>query len=129
MRGFQFELNFDNSALEFVSFENGNLEGFTDENYNVDQNNPGTMAFSWDDELGRSGKEIGVITFKKLNKGNLMDDISITEGRIQAEAYDVKGITKNIVMLAVGSWESDKSASGKLLQLSLIHISEPTRPY
>lgn len=63
------------------------------------------MAFSWDDELGRSGKEIGVITFKKLNKGNLMDDISITEGRIQAEAYDVKGITKNIVMLAVGSWK------------------------
>ncbi|HQW70508.1 MAG: T9SS type A sorting domain-containing protein [Saprospiraceae bacterium] len=126
LRGFQFELNFDNSALEFVSFENGNLEGFTDENYNVDQNNPGTMAFSWDDELGRSGKEIGVITFKKLNKGNLMDDISITEGRIQAEAYDVKGITKNIVMLAVGSWESDKSASGKLLQNSPNPFSNKT---
>ena len=116
IRGFQFDLQYNTDALKFVKFESGDLRGFDEENYNAEMEAKGIISFSWDDESGREGNEIGVITFKKLRKGEAVESISINKDRISAIGSDLLGNEKGIELIATGKWEGSNVMAGKLLQ-------------
>ena len=69
------------------------------------------------------------IDLAESNLGELRD--------VRVPGYDRSGLTTGIVHIGVGGFHRAHEASyldqlmneGKALDLSLIHISEPTRPY
>lgn len=116
MRGFQMDLNFDVQMLEFKNIETGNLEGFSENNYNVDKSDNGRLSFTWDDEKGNGGNEVVILTFKKLNSGSAAQSISIDRSRIDAVVSDDKGDERQIELIATGKWKGSELSAGKLLQ-------------
>lgn len=86
--GYQFELNYDRSALEFKSIQPINIPNLTNDNFGVFQDR-GLITTSWNttgEDLLKNGKFALVFTAKMA--GELKDYISLTNKLTKAEAYD-----------------------------------------
>lgn len=83
IEGYQFTLEFDPSALEFVRIEEG-LAG--EENFNTRQAKEGVIMTSWIDE-GMIGESLFGLVFKKKSDAPLKNLITISSKVTAAEAY------------------------------------------
>lgn len=114
-RGFQFEMDYDQSKLELIDVKGGDISGFDDDNYRIDRNS-GKIVFEWDDIEGHNGSQIATLIFKKLDQGQVGESLKMNTSRIDAMAVDLQGHEKQICLISAGKWNSNAISQGKLLQ-------------
>ncbi|MBK8563228.1 MAG: T9SS type A sorting domain-containing protein [Saprospiraceae bacterium] len=84
--GFQFSLNFDVNALEFVDLKSG-VAG--DENFGFKHINKGVLTASW--HGAATERKMFSLVFRAKQQGRLSDYISINSSLTKAEAYRTNG--------------------------------------
>jgi len=94
--GFQFELNFDASVLQFQHYVPGNLSDFNESNVGVKNATRGKIGISWDNMKLDNNSEIIHLYFKVLRKGNAA--LTLNESRINAEAYTLDNNVRKVVL-------------------------------
>ena len=72
---------------------------------------------------------MGCLPMLKLKVMKTFDDLKFTKHRVTKKAIMASLELKPNVLISVVAGEGMYSTSRKVLELSLIHISEPTRPY
>lgn len=89
--GWQFTLNFDKDALEFLEFEKGEIEDLEEENFGWSHLNEGVITMSWFDLNPRKISEterLFSLKFKSKTNAELRDLFNINSRYTLAEAYD-----------------------------------------
>jgi hypothetical protein len=92
MHGYQFTLNFDQSALAFESVKAGNLTNMSENNFGLTLLNQGVITTSWTNEQAQSvGRDARVftVTFIAQTDAKLSEVLSIGSRYTKAEAYNV----------------------------------------
>lgn len=120
---FQFTLDFDPSAWEFVGFEPGNLKGFSSTNIGIHQAKAGKIAVSWyDPGVAGSGDEIGTFLFRA--KGAAADEapLRISSEITPALAWQPEGVGAMDVAL---QYELAETTAFSLLEA----VPNPSRDY
>ena len=96
--GYQFTLNFDQSALAFESFESATLD-LSDENFGMHSLANGVITTSWSQAQPlevESNEELFVLNLRAMENGSLRDMIGIGSELTKAEAYDAAGTIKDV---------------------------------
>lgn len=113
--GFQFDLNFDQSALQFEGYDLGDVESFTDDNIGINRANEGRVSFSWDREEFVKNRNIVSFRFRMLQSGKAEELIQLNNDRIEAFAF--KGDQKASIAFNVsGQWVAPKILQGSMSQ-------------
>ncbi len=89
INGYQFTLNFDASAMEFVSAE-GSVLDISDENFGTSMLDRGILTTSWDSKTPvtvSSDDVLFTLTFRALKSAKVSNSLSITSDVTRAEAY------------------------------------------
>ncbi len=89
--GCQFTLRFDNSALAFEGFEQGDLMSMEAENLGLTRLEEGVITVSWfdlDKPSFDENKVLFSLRFKGIQNGELVDYLEINSRYTRAEAYD-----------------------------------------
>jgi hypothetical protein len=91
MVGYQFTLNFDNSALEFAGIEMGELTNLSDANFGLTYVDRGMITTSWDSAEGITMDDDAVlfsVRFRALANATASESMSLSNAITQNEAYD-----------------------------------------
>ncbi|MFT5264204.1 MAG: hypothetical protein ACI8YQ_002950 [Polaribacter sp.] len=89
--GYQFTLNFDQTALAFEEVSTGGLSGMNDGNFGLTMLDEGVITTSWTNQIAQSlSRDAAVfkITFVAKANVSLRDVININSHYTQAEAYN-----------------------------------------
>ncbi|MCU0346242.1 MAG: T9SS type A sorting domain-containing protein, partial [Saprospiraceae bacterium] len=95
---FQFSMNFDQKALEFVGVESGLADA---SNFGTTMVNEGVLTASWNsDEAKRlaTGDVVFSLTFKANESGRLSDMFNISSSYTVAEAYNSNSELLNVAL-------------------------------
>ena len=109
IEGYQFTLNFDANALEFVGIESGSLDNLTESNFGLVYTDRGMITTSWDNSAGVSLEDNDVlftVTFRAYNNIEAKEALSITDVITANEAYD--GENRMDVSLVFEGSQSDE---------------------
>ena len=115
--GYQFTLNFDESALSFTRLEDGSL-GMDEENIGLARVDFGAISASWGQVTPANiteGEELFTFVFRATANGMLSEMISIGSRLTNAESYDVAG-NVNSVGLSFGAVEKQSGEEFALFQ-------------
>ena len=96
--GFQFSMNFDQKALEFVGVVSGLAEA---NNFGTTMVNDGVLTASWNnDEAKRlaTGDVVFGLTFKAIQSGRLSEMMNISSSYTVAEAYNSNNELLNVAL-------------------------------
>ena len=94
LNGYQFTLNFDQTALEFINIESTSLVGLGDDNFGLSMIDRGVITTSWDQVQAVSPKAdepLFTITFRATEDLKLSNALSINSAVLRSEAYDANG--------------------------------------
>ena len=97
---FQFTLNFDADALEFVDFTAGDLTEMSGDNFGFHQIENGIITCSWNDVKGiHVDKNVALfsLSFKANQKASLSNLLTINSSVTNAEAY-TETVVKDIAL-------------------------------
>ncbi len=86
MIGLQFEMQFENEAIELRGVEPAAIDQLSINNFNLDQAN-GALKFSWDGEINPSDEILFTVDFVAKTDGKLSDYISLVQSDLKAEVY------------------------------------------
>ncbi len=88
--GYQYTMNFNSDALEFVSAEAADLTGISDENFGLTHLDEGMITSSWNGPITTvtDGTPLFVLTFKVKSDIRLSKALQITSDLTTAEAYN-----------------------------------------
>lgn len=92
LEGFQFMLQYQPEALEFIALENTYLEGLNEDHF-ANFEAEGILSSSWNQPVGaanldlKEGAELFSLTFVARKAGKLRDLIGLNSHGISAEAY------------------------------------------
>ncbi len=90
VQGYQFSLNFDQSALEFVDYIPGDLANMTADNFGFSHLSDGVITHSWNQKSAANLADDAVLfslQFKAKSSGKLSEVIQLTSGYTPGEAY------------------------------------------
>ena len=91
MHGYQFTLNFDQTALDFESVQAGELNNMSENNFGLALLNQGVITTSWTSEDAQSlvrGSDVFQLTFTAKANVPLSEVINISSRYTRAEAYN-----------------------------------------
>lgn len=89
--GYQFTLEFNKNALDFVNVEAGALPQLSTENFGLDLVENGIITTSWDNISATDLENDAVlfsVTFNANSSASLSELLTVTSGYTSAEAYD-----------------------------------------
>lgn len=92
--GYQYTLNFDQTALAFESIVPGALQDLSDQNFGFSLLDQGVLTTSWTAQQAVSmidGADLFTVRFTAKTAGRLSDLISVSSAYTKAEAYVRKG--------------------------------------
>ena len=122
--GYQFTLEFDNQALDFLGIEKGVLDDLDENNFGFSHLNKGLITTNWINQNNTKLKE-GATLFKLKFKANgsteIKDLIKINSEIINAEAYDLGFKILNIELL----FNKNKVDNNLIYQYSKLHQNIP----
>ncbi len=88
--GFQFTMNFDPTAIEFVDVSSADLPSLTIANFGTQNIERGTLTSSWnrmDESVDNKELVLFSMTFYSYANANISDLISLSSRRLRSEAY------------------------------------------
>jgi hypothetical protein len=88
--GYQYTMNFNSDALEFVSADGADLSGISEENFGLTHLDEGMITSSWNGPVTTitDGTTLFVLTFKAKSDIHLSKALQITSDLTPAEAYN-----------------------------------------
>lgn len=105
LMGYQFTLDFDETALEFVDFEQGALTSLTKNNFGFHHLNEGKITTSWN-QLNTNNLDSDAVlfslTFQSQKKMSLNKVIEISSELTTAEAYQGDGQLLDVAIQFTG---------------------------
>jgi hypothetical protein len=128
--GYQFTLNFDKNALEFVEVGAGLAEAA---NFGLSLLDKGVITASWNSEEARrltAGEVVFTLVFKGRTSGRLSDALSIDSRYTAAEAYTAGAELMNVALsfnnnLATGAFELYQNTPNPFASSTLIGFYLP----
>ena len=113
--GYQFTLNFDPSALEYMDVSAADLPAISENNFGTQRVDEGMITSSWnqmDEEIDNDELVLFSLTFYSYANANLSDLLTLSSRLLEAEAYtndeDVLGLELTFLD---GSQDKDESAN------------------
>ncbi len=135
--GYQFTLNFDQDAVEFVNVEAGKLN-VNDSNFGFSMTDKGMISTSWNDASAITAKDGDVLfsmTFKANTNVQLSRILSATSNVTRAEAYNsnadlfdvaIEFNTENGTVVAGGAFELFQNVPNPVKDATVISFNLPT---
>lgn len=99
--GYQFAMRFDPNALEFITFENGDLPDMSETNFNTKNATTGLLLTSWNTaSFTKVAQEtiLFSLTFRAKNDGKLSQLLQIEPRQLNPEAYDTENEAMKIAL-------------------------------
>ncbi|TAK30601.1 MAG: T9SS type A sorting domain-containing protein, partial [Saprospiraceae bacterium] len=96
--GYQFTMNFDKKALEFVEVANGMADA---SNFGLTMVDNGVITASWNSDEAKqlaTGEVVFSLTFKANESGRMSEKLSINSRYTVAEAYNANGELMNVAL-------------------------------
>ena len=97
--GYQFTLNYDRTALEFVEVGNGVADA---SNFGMSLLNEGVITASWNSENAKqlaAGEVVFSLVFKAKQSGRMSEELSINSRYTAAEAYNANAELMNVALM------------------------------
>ena len=135
--GYQFTLNFDQDAVEFVNVEAGKLN-VNDSNFGLSMTKDGMISTSWNDAsaiTAKDGEVLFSMTFKANTNVQLSNILSATSNVTRAEAYNsdadlldvvIEFNTEEGTVVAGGAFELFQNVPNPVKDATVISFNLPT---
>ncbi len=118
--GYQFTLNFDPSALEYVDVSSADLVSINEHNFGTQSVDKGILTSSWnqmDEDIDNEELVLFSLTFYSYANANLSDLLMLSSRVTAAEAYTLDGDILGLDLTFLeGSNEETENAANELFQ-------------
>lgn len=118
--GYQFTLNFDPEALEFMDVSSADLTSINENNFGTQSTEKGILTSSWnqtDETIDNKEMVLFSLTFYSMANANLSDLLMLSSRVVEAEAYTQDGDILGLELTFLeGSDDEQGAATNELFQ-------------
>ncbi len=127
IQGYQFTLNFDKNAVQFIDAKSDEIKDLNISNFGLLNLNEGTITTSWNGNAANVEKDAATfkVSFKAKSDTQLSKILSVSSSQLAAEAYD-KNDQKMDVALQFNGKATSTAAKFELYQNQPNPVSKAT---